>query len=95
MSELCAELAACDEMCRNAETVLSTHPIIVRGNSLMREKTQLNSMLEKERQIHSELVLWKAKTSGKIPVVTEEIREKIESIVGGVVQLQADTNTPV
>ncbi len=95
MSELCVELAACDETCRNAETVLSTHPIIVRGNSLMREKTQLNSMLEKERQIHSELVLWKAKTSGKIPVVTEEIREKIEGIVGGVVQLQADTNTPV
>lgn len=95
MSQLCTELAACDETCRNAETVLSTHPIIVRGNSLMREKTQLNSMLEKERQIHSELILWKTKTSGKIPAVTEEIREKIEGIVGGVVQLQADTNTPV
>jgi hypothetical protein len=95
MSKLCTELAACDEACRNAETSLSTHPMIVRGNSLMREKTQLNSMLKKEEQLQIELVQWTAKTTEKIPAVTEELREKIEGIVGGDVQLQADTNAPV
>jgi len=94
MAKLCTELAACDEACRNAETLLSTHPMVVRSNSLMREKTQLKSMLEKERQLQSELGQWKAKTTGKIPAVTEEIREKIEGIVGGNVQFQADTNVP-
>jgi hypothetical protein len=95
MSELCAELAACDEACTNAETTLSTHPIVVRGSSLVREKTQLNSMLKKEQQLHSELVQWQAKTNEKIPAVTEEIREKIEGIIGGSVQFQADTNAVV
>lgn len=95
MSKLCTDLAACEEACRNAETSLSTHTIVVRVNSLMREKTQLNSMLEKERQLHSELLQWKTKTTIRIPEVTEEIREKIEGIVGGNVQLQADTNITV
>jgi hypothetical protein len=90
MSDLCAELAACDEACTNAETTLSSHPIIVRGNSLMREKAQLNSMLKKEQLLHSELVQWTAKTNEKIPAVTEELREKIEGIIGGSVQFQAD-----
>ena len=54
MAGLCTELATCDEACRNAETTLSTHPMAVRGNSLMREKAQLNSMLKKERDLHSE-----------------------------------------
>jgi len=95
MSELCTELAACEEACRNAETSLSTLPVVVRGNSLTREKTRLNTMLEKERQIHRELVQWKAKTTEKIPAVREEIRKKIEGIVGGSVQFQADTDAPV
>jgi hypothetical protein len=95
MSELCAELATCDEACKNAEKTLSTHPIVVRGCSLAREKTQLNSMLKKEQQLHSELVQWTAKTNEKIPAVTEELREKIEGIIGGGVQFQADTNAPV
>jgi len=95
VSELCTELAACEEACRDAETLLSTHTRVVRANSLMREKTQLNNMLEKERQLHRELVQWKARTTGKIPAVTEELRKKIEGIVGGSVQFQADTNAPV
>ncbi|MDO8872998.1 MAG: hypothetical protein Q7V05_09760 [Methanoregula sp.] len=95
MSELCTELAACDEACTNAETTLLTHPRVVRGNSLMREKTQLNSMLNKEQQLYHELAQWTAKTNEKIPAVTEELRKKIEGIIGGSVQLQADMNAPV
>ena len=95
MSELCADLAACDEACTDAEKTLSTHPTVVRGSSLVREKTQLNSMLKKEQQLLSELVQWTAKTNEKIPAVTEELREKIEGIIGGSVQFQADTNAPV
>ncbi|MDP2796141.1 MAG: hypothetical protein Q8N94_01355 [Methanoregula sp.] len=95
MSELCTELAACDEACTNAETTLLTHPRVVRGNSLMREKTQLNSMLNKEQQLYHEVAQWTAKTNEKIPAVTEELRKKIEGIIGGSVQLQADMNAPV
>ncbi len=95
MSELCVELAACDKACTKAETTLLTHPIVVRGSSLVREKTQLNSMLKKEQQLHGELVQWTAKTNEKIPTVREELREKIEGIIGGSVQFQADTNAPV
>ncbi|MDP3395488.1 MAG: hypothetical protein Q8S57_02295 [Methanoregula sp.] len=95
MSELCAELSACDKACMDAETTLSIHPIVVRWSSLVREKTQLNSMLNKEQQLHSELVQWTAKTNEKIPAVTEELREKIEGIIGGGVQFQTETNAPV
>ena len=95
MSELCAELAACDNACTDAETALSTHPIVVRRSSLEREKMQLNSMLKKEQQLHSELVQWRVKVNEKTPTVTEEIREKIEGIIGGCVQFQYGTNAPV
>lgn len=95
MSALCTELAACDKACTDAEKTLSTHPMVVRGSSLAREKTHLKNMLVKEQQLLGELVQWKARTTEKIPVVTEELREKIEGIVGGSVQFQADLNTPV
>jgi hypothetical protein len=95
MSELCAELATCDKACTNAETTLSTHPIVVRVSSLEREKMQLNSMLKKEQQLHSELIQWTAKTNEKTPALTEELREKIEGIIGGCVQFQYGTNAPV
>jgi hypothetical protein len=95
MSGLCTELMECDEACRNAETTHSTHPILVRANSLMREKSQLTNMLKKERDLLNELAQWKVKTSDKIPEVTEELRKIIEGIVGESVQFQVDTNAPV
>jgi hypothetical protein len=95
MSELCGELTRCDEACRNAETVLSTHPLVVRHNSLIREKTQLHHMLDKEQQAHHELEQWMAKTADKLPGETEELRKKIEGIIGESVQFEADTNAPV
>ena len=95
MCRLCTALITCDEECRNAEHSLSTHALVVRVNALSREKTQLNAMLEKERQQSRDIVQWKAKTNDRIPSVTEELRKKIERIVGESVQLQADTNAPV
>ncbi len=89
MSGLCTELAACDDACRNAEKILSTHPVVVRGSSLVREKTQLNNMLKKEQELHNELIQWKEKTTGKIPEVTEELRKMIEGIIGESVQFQS------
>jgi hypothetical protein len=94
MSVLCTEMKTCDEVCREAETTLSNHPVAVRGNSLMREKVQLASMLKKENDLHSELIQWKLKTTDKIPSVSEELRKKIEGIIGESVQFQTDTNTP-
>jgi hypothetical protein len=95
MAELCTELTSCDEACRNAEKTLSAHPLAVRSNSLIREKTQLSNMLKKETELHFELVEWNAKTSDKIPSLTEELRKKIEGIMGVSVQFQAGTDAPV
>lgn len=95
MSRLCTEITECDEACKNAEISHSTHPILVRTSSLMREKTQLTSMLKKEQELLLELAQWKAKTTEKIPEVTEELRKMIEGIIGESVQFQLDTNEPV
>jgi hypothetical protein len=95
MSELCTEQRACDEACRNTETLLLTHPMAVRGNSLVREKSQLTSKLKKEHDLQSELLDWREKTNGKLPAVTEELRIKIEGVIGESVQFQAGTNVPV
>lgn len=94
MSELCAQMTDCDEACRKAEQLLSAHPRVVRGNSLMREKTQLINMLKKEEQLYSELVEWTAKIAGEIPKEREELIKRIEEIIGGSVQFQDDMNIP-
>ena len=92
MSELCTELTAYDKICREAEMTLSTNPHVVRTSSLVREKTQLWHRLTKEEQFHHELVLWTTKITEKIPLATEELRRKIEGMIGGSVQFHPDTN---
>jgi hypothetical protein len=78
--ETCRELVAREDEYRNAETALATDPLLMKIGSLGREKIQLKSMLEKEQQAHEELEDWRAKTQKKIPVLTEELRKKIESM---------------
>ena len=95
MSELCTEQRASDEACKNAELQLLTHPMAVRRNSLVREKAQLTSMLKKEHDLQTEIIEWREKTTRKLPEVTEELKNKIEGVIGESVQFQDGTNAPV
>jgi len=75
---------------KNVQDSLSSHPVLVRMNSLEREKTQLEYMLGKEHQSRKDLAEWSEKTQGRIPALIEELHKKIEEIGGGSVQLQID-----
>jgi hypothetical protein len=86
----CTDLGLQEGICRSAEEKLASHPLLARIHSLEREKTQLVIMLAKEEQARVELKEWLIKTREKIPRTSEELRKKVEDIVGGSVQLQID-----
>jgi hypothetical protein len=86
----CTDLGLLEEACRSAEEKLASHPLLARMHSLEREKGQLETMLQKENHVRGELKEWILKTREKIPRYSEELRKKIEEIVGGSVQLQID-----
>jgi predicted Holliday junction resolvase-like endonuclease len=64
------------------------NPLLIREHSLEREKAQLDTMLKKENQARVELKEWLLKTQEKIPKLSEELKKKIEDMVGVGVQLQ-------
>ena len=52
---------------KSVQDSLSSDPVLVRMNSLEREKTQLEYMLGKEHQSRKDLAEWNEKNSGKDP----------------------------
>ena len=86
----CADLRLLEDACITAQEKLESHPMLVRQQSLEREKTQLTAMLGKENQARLELKDWLLKIQEKIPKLTEELTKKIEGMIGGGVQLQID-----
>jgi uncharacterized protein YbcI len=56
-------------------------------NTMEREKTQLEYMLEKEKQERKDLAEWRGKIEEKIPLLEKELHDKIEEIIGKGVQL--------
>ena len=95
MCAICTDIITQELACKSVQDSLSSHPVLVRMNSLEREKTQLEYMLGKEHQSRKDLAEWSEKTQGRIPALTEELHKKIEEIVGGSVQLQTDNPIPV
>jgi hypothetical protein len=87
---LCKEIMVQEMAYKNAQDELGSHPVLMRINSLEREKNQLVSMLQKEHQSKKDLAEWSEKTVVKIPALAEELNQKLIEIVGGSVQLQAD-----
>ena len=83
-----------EEACQKAQSALSTHPLIMKMQSLEREKTQLAAMLDKENQSHAELRDWLARTDKRIPELLTELRKKIGEMSGDNVQLQVNDQTP-
>ena len=90
MRTACTDVRNQDTECRNIQDALSSHPVRVKMNTLEREKIQLEHMLEKEALEHKELTEWRAKIVGKIPLLEEELHNKIEEIMGKGVQLRFD-----
>ncbi len=88
--DICTDILTQDEAWKSAHEALSVHPVLTKINSLEREKIQLQSMLNKERQSQKDLAEWSAKIHERIPALNDELHTKIEEIVGGSVQLQTD-----
>jgi hypothetical protein len=86
----CTKITALQARFASAESALSSHPLLTRLNSLAREKNQLEAMRAKEEQAGRELAEWTARTKEKIPVLAQELQEKLEGMVGENVQLQMD-----
>jgi len=73
--------------CLTIRESLSSHPVLVKMNTMEREKTQLEYMLEKEKQERKDLAEWRGKIEEKIPLLEKELHDKIEEIMGKGVQL--------
>jgi hypothetical protein len=90
MCSSCTALGLLEDACRVAQENIESHPLLIRTDSLEREKKQLVAMLGKENQARAEINEWMVKTRERIPGLTEELRKKIGDMVGGGVQLQID-----
>jgi hypothetical protein len=94
MCTTCTDLKTQELACRNVQDALDSHPVLVMMNSRVREKIQLESTLEKERQAQKDLSEWSGKIKEKIPALTKELHTKIEEIIGENVQLQIEHTVP-
>jgi hypothetical protein len=95
-TEMCsigAEIRTQELACRDLQQAIITHPVIMKINSMEREKIQLESMLEKERHAQNELSDWSAKIKEKVPGLQQELHLKIAEIIGENVQLHIDYPT--
>jgi predicted nucleic acid-binding Zn-ribbon protein len=88
MNTACTAVRKQESECRDIQNALYSHPVLVKMNSLEREKTQLEHMREKEKQEQKDLTDWREKIAGKIPLLEDELRNKIEEILGKGVQLR-------
>jgi hypothetical protein len=90
----CSTLHALEENCLQAEKALSAHPLVMKMQSLEREKTQLAAMLAKENLALEELEEWRSKTEKRIPKLSSELAKKIGMMSGDNVQFQDIDQTP-
>ncbi|MCK9630253.1 MAG: hypothetical protein M0R30_01310 [Methanoregula sp.] len=95
ISTAASSLRALEAEYLKAEKSLSTHPLVMKRESLEREKTQLAAMLVKENAMLAELDEWCLKTEKRIPDLMEELRKKIEGMMGDNVQFQVIDQTPL
>ena len=95
MRTACTDVKKQETECRNIQDSLSSHPVLVKMNTLEREKTNLEHTLEKEQQEQKELTEWRQRIGEKIPFLEKELGNKIEGIIGKGVQLRVDDQTKV
>jgi hypothetical protein len=90
----CASLHLLEEDCLAAQKALSGHPLVMKMQSLEREKTQLMAMHEKENLTLGELDDWRSKTERRIPELSRDLGKKIADMSGDNVQFQETDPTP-
>jgi hypothetical protein len=96
-SDICtARLSLCEreDDCHRVESALQAHPLLMKMQSLEREKKQLAAMRERESQSYEELSEWRSKTQRRIPELVLELRKKIGEMSGDNVQLQVNDQKP-
>lgn len=76
------------QQCDAAEQTLRAHPFIVRSQTLMREKNQLEVILEKDIQSKGELVSWRNDLQKSIPSLHQSLEKTLRDLSGSDVQLQ-------
>jgi len=86
----CADIRTHELACNTLQDALASHPVLMMMSSREREKTQLESILEKERHAQNDLSEWSGKIKEKVPALKQELHTKIEEIIGGNVQLQIE-----
>jgi hypothetical protein len=94
MCKACTDVRTQELACRNVQEALVSHPVLILMNSREREKIQLESVLEKEKQAQKDLSDWSGKIKEKIPALQKELHTKIEEIIGENVQLQIEHLVP-
>ena len=95
-TEICSigtEIREQERACGDLKKAIETHPVLMKMNSMEREKIQLESMLEKERHAQDELSDWSVKIKEKVPALQQELHQKIAEIIGENVQLQIEYPT--
>jgi len=95
-TEMCSigtEIRAQELACRDLQKAIESNPVLMKMNSMEREKTQLESMLEKELHAQDDLSEWSIKIKEKIPALQQELHQKIAEIIGENVQLHIDYPT--
>jgi hypothetical protein len=95
MRTTCSAVKVQENESRAIQESLSSHPVLVKVSAWEREKTQLEYMLEKEKQEQKDLAEWREKIKEKIPSLEKALREKIEGIIGKGVQLLIDDQMKV
>lgn len=76
------------QQCDAAEQALRAHPIIIRSQTLIREKNQLEVILEKEIQSRVELIHWRTDIQKSIPSLHQNLEKTLRDLSGSDVQLQ-------
>jgi hypothetical protein len=90
MFTICMDISTQELACKSIQDSLLSDPILIRMDSLEREKKQLEYMLDKEIHAQKDLEEWKKKIKEKVPVLQKELYNKIDEFIGEGVQLQID-----
>jgi len=75
------------KQCDEAEQALRSHPTIIRTDSLVREKTQLEVILKKEMRSKIELITWRNDLQKSIPSLQQKLEKTMGDLSGSDVQL--------
>ena len=87
ISTLSIKYAEQAKQCDEAEQALRSHPTIIRTDSLVREKTQLEVIQKKELRSKIELITWRNDLQKSVPSLQQKLKKTLGDLSGSDVQL--------